>query len=83
MKDSELTQAVYAKNRVSKKQCKDCIYYVENYKDDYTLRHFGYGEIKYRPACGYGKSHGYVSHNPAAGCKYFEERKCANQLNKG
>ena len=49
--------------------------YVENYKDDYTLRHFGYGEIKYRPACGYGKSYGYVSHNPAAGCKYFEERK--------
>lgn len=75
MNDSELIQAVFAKNRASKKQCKDCIYYVENYKDDYTLRHFGYGEIKYRPACGYGKSYGYVSHNPAAGCKYFEARK--------
>ena len=75
-------QKVKAKNRASDKKCYNCIYYIANYKDDYTLRHFGYGEVKYRPACGYGKSYGHVLHNPAASCKYFEEEQCANQLNK-
>ena len=70
-----LVQKIIAKNKASDKQCMNCKHYIKNYKDDYTLKHFGYGEIKYRPACGYGKSYGYVSHNPAAGCKYFEERK--------
>ena len=71
----ELLQHVKAKNWASDKKCYDCIYYIENYKDDYTLRHFGYGEVKYRSACGYGKSYIYVSHNPAAYCKYFKRRK--------
>ena len=79
----ELLQHVKVKNWASDKNCYDCVNYIENYKDDYTLRHFGYGEVKYRPACAHGKSYGHVSHNPAAGCKYFEERKCANQLNRG
>lgn len=72
MNDSELIRTVYAKNRASKKQCKDCIYYVENYKDDYTLRHFGYGEIKYRPACRFNNNYAYVGHNPARLCGNYE-----------
>ena len=75
MNTVEFCQNLFKKNIASNHQCRDCIYYIENYKDDYTLRHFGYGEVKYRPACGYGKSYGYVSHNPAAYCKYFEVEK--------
>lgn len=77
-KHYELFQEMKRKNWLSDKKCTDCVYYIENYKDDYTLRHFGYGEVKYRPACGHCNTYGFVSHNPAANCRYFEKarKKC-------
>lgn len=61
-----------AKWKASEKQCTDCKYYVENYKDDFTLRFYGYGEVKYRPACRWGNTYAYVEHNPAALCIHYE-----------
>lgn len=67
-----LLMAVKAKNWASDKKCTKCVYYVDNYKDDYTLRHFGYGVIKYRPACSYINLYSYVSHNPAVTCNNYK-----------
>lgn len=74
-KTCELLISIREKNWASDKKCTKCIYYVDNYKDDYTLRHFGYGEIKYRPACSYLKLYSYVSHNPAVTCNNYKENK--------
>ena len=70
-----LFQEMKAKNMASDKKCTMCIYYIENYKDDYTLRHFGYGEVKYRPACGFAGTYGFVKNNPARLCRYYEVKK--------
>ena len=71
----KLLQGYKEKWLASDKQCTDCIWYVAKYRDDYTLRHFGYGEVKIRPACRFCGSYSYVSHNPAALCKHYYERK--------
>ena len=70
-----LMQKCFAENHASDKKCKDCVYYVAEYKDDFTLRFYGYGEVKIRPACGHANSYGYVGHNPAANCRYFEKEE--------
>lgn len=69
----ELLEKVKAKNMASDRQCVKCVCYVAEYKDDYTLRHFGYGEVKIRPAC--SLTYGYVSHNPARLCGNYKEKK--------
>ena len=74
-KSYSIMQEVIAENHASEKQCTKCIYYVAQYKDDYTLRHFGYGEVKIRPACSCCGSYGFVSHNPARMCRYYEEKE--------
>jgi len=73
-------QEVYAKNHNSEKQCTKCIYYVKEYKDDYTLRFFGYGEVKIRPACSFAGNYGFVSHNPARLCRYYEQKGAVNEM---
>ena len=70
----DLMQRVSAMNHASDKKCTNCVYYVKEYKDDFTLRHYGYGKVKIRPACNYCGNYGFVSHNPAAMCRNFEER---------
>ena len=57
------------------KQCKDCIYYIESYCDDFTVKHFNYGKVKSRPACSFGNSYGFVSNNPATFCRWYEKKK--------
>lgn len=74
-----LMQEVFAENHASEKKCTKCIYYVAEYKDDYTLRHFGYGTVKIRPACSCCNSYGFVSHNPARLCRSYEEKKGTKQ----
>lgn len=74
MNTAEFCKNLFKKNRVSSRQCRECVYYIENYKDDYTLRHFGYGEIKYRPACRFNNNYTFVSHNPARLCNYYEKK---------
>lgn len=69
-----IMQEVFAENHASEKQCTKCIYYIAQYKDDYTLRHFGYGEVKIRPACSYGNDYSFVSHNPARSCRFYKEK---------
>lgn len=73
-KTCELLISIKEKNWASEKKCFKCVYYMDNYKDDYTLIHFGYGEVKYRPACTLSATYGYVSHNPAAKCKHYKEK---------
>lgn len=68
----EMFQEMKRRNWASDKKCSKCVYYVENYKDDFTLRHFGYGEVKYRLACKFNNNYSFVSHNPAAICKWYE-----------
>ena len=63
---------VFSKNHSSDRQCAKCIHYVKEYKDDCTLKHFGYGEIKIRPACSFAGSYGFVSHNPARLCQNYK-----------
>lgn len=65
-------EEVWEKNKQSEKQCTKCVYYVPYYVDDYTLRHFGYGKVKVRPACTFGGGDGFVSHNPARLCNYYK-----------
>lgn len=62
------------KNKPDQEQCSECIYYIEKYLDDYTQRHFGYGEVKIRPACSFANTYGFVSHNPASQCDYYRAR---------
>lgn len=57
-------QEVYAENQASNKQCKDCIYYLDGWKDEYI--------INPRPACGFASTFDFVSHNPARTCKYYQ-----------
>ena len=71
---SLLLEELKAKNFASDKKCTDCIWYVKEYKDDYTLRFFGYGEVKIRPACSFSGNYGYVSHNPARLCRWYEKK---------
>lgn len=71
--DIELLIKVKEKNWKSDKKCTECIYYVDNYRDDYTLKHFGYGKVKYRPACSHGETYHFVSHNPAAHCRHYHK----------
>ena len=68
-------QDVFVKNHSSDKKCAECKYYVKEYKDDYTLRHFGYGKVTIRPACSYAGTYDFVSHNPARLCKYYKKGK--------
>ena len=70
----ELMNDFKAKYQNAEEQCYKCKYYIENYKDDYTLRHFGYGEVKYRPACTFANTHGFVDINHAPLCRNYEER---------
>lgn len=69
----ELLEKVKAENMASDKQCVKCVCYIAKYKDDYTLRHFGYGKVKIRPACSLAGTYGYVSHNPARLCRWYKE----------
>lgn len=69
----ELLEKVKAKNLASKKQCSKCRYYISRFKDDYTVKHFGYGEIKIRPSCKL-RPYSYVSHNPAINCNEYKEK---------
>lgn len=55
-------------------KCVKCVCYVAKYKDDYTLRYFGYGEVKIRPACSLAGTYAYVSHNPARLCRWYKEK---------
>ena len=71
----KLLQGYKEKWLASDKQCTDCIWYIAEYRDDYTLRHFGYGEVKIRPACSYCGNYSHVSHNPAALCKQYERKE--------
>lgn len=71
----ELMNDFKAKYQNHPKQCYKCKYYIEKYKDDWTLRFYGYGKVKYRPACGYCNTYGFVSINPAPLCKYYEEKQ--------
>lgn len=70
-----LLEEYKAKWKASDKKCINCKYYVENYIDDYTLRHFGYGKVKCRPACSFAGTYGFVSHNPASLCIYYESKE--------
>lgn len=70
----ELLNSYKAKWMASEKQCIDCIYYIAEYKDDFTLKHFGYGKVKIRPACSHCGNYGFVSHNPAVLCNNYERR---------
>ena len=74
----QLMREVFAENHASDKKCTNCIYYVKEYKDDWTLRHYGYGEVKIRPACSCGLSYGFVNNNPARTCIHYEIRKQVN-----
>ena len=58
----KLFKDVYSKNHASEKQCCDCIYYVEEYKD----------KDKVRPACMFSNNYSFVSHNPARLCRNYE-----------
>lgn len=69
----ELMNTFKAKYQNAEEQCNKCKYYIENYRDDYTLRHFGYGEVKYRPACIWGNTYGFVYTNHAPLCRYYEK----------
>lgn len=72
---------VYQKNKESDRQCKDCVYYVENYEDDFTIRNFGYGGMVNRPACSFGGTYGFVSHNPARTCTHYKKSESeGNQM---
>ena len=74
-------EKIKAKNIASHKQCKDCMSYIENYKDDYTIRHFNYGKVSYRPACSFGNSYGFVSQNPARLCRHYKKNNTTKQTN--
>ena len=72
---AELLKKFKEKNFKSFKKCTDCIYYVENYVDDFTVKYYAYGEIKVRPACGHCGNFGFVSHNPAAMCDNYKPKE--------
>lgn len=65
---------MYAKNHLSIKKCTNCKYYIEDYKDDFTLKYYGYGDIKIRPACTLSGNYSCVSHNPAACCNDYQTK---------
>ena len=71
----EAWEAMKEKARNSEKQCSKCIHYIEQYVDDYTVRHFGYGKIKVRPACGHGNTYGFIDINHAHMCRNYKEKK--------
>lgn len=59
---------------VKEKSCSTRAYYVKEYKDDFTVKHYGYGKIKVRPACSFNGNYGFVSHDTAIFCKWYEEK---------
>ena len=61
-----LFQKVIEKNMASNRRCSCCRYYVKEYKDKYTL--------ETREACSFAQTYGYVSHNPARLCRYYQAR---------
>lgn len=71
----EAREAMKEKAKNSEKQCSKCIHYIEQYLDDYTVRHFGCGKIKVRPVCGHGDTYGYVDFNHAHVCRNYKEKK--------
>lgn len=71
-------EQVKAKNMASDKRCTKCRSYIANFKDDFTIKHFGYGEVKVRPSCRI-KPYAYVSHNPAAYCSLYKEKGNENK----
>lgn len=64
---------VYQKNKESDRQCKDCVYYVENYKDILDTRFLGRDGVIIRSACSFGSTYGYVAHNPARTCTHYKK----------
>ena len=68
----ELMNEFKAKYKNHEKQCYKCKYYIENYKDDFTLRHFGYGEVRYRSACSHYNTFSFVDINHAPLCRDYK-----------